>query len=298
MSEDTRQAVRFCIADIGITLRLDLPLEKLQWDNALLQFARECEDGPSIRCLHEGVPRMHVRQEDLVFDSQAGWSLYRVDGQHVFFLRDVVQGPDSPYVAAFFDQEFRTGEIHRLVRDSERSPLDGLLNHPLTHPLGQVLMICLLGQGRGLMVHACGIAHEGQGYLFCGQSTHGKTTMAHLWEGNATVLNDDRIILRRCNGRVWMYGTPWHGDRAFVSPRGVPLDKLFFLSKGPRNSAVSLVPADACAMALARSFPPIWDYRAMEFTLGFLSDLVSEIPCYNLAFVPDASIVEFVSCVQ
>jgi hypothetical protein len=295
---DNGRTIGFCIADIGIDLCSDLPLEELHWDEALLHFACDSEDGTLIHCTHGGVPPIDVTRGDLVFDSQGAWVLYHIDGRHVFLLRDVIPGPYSPYVAAIFAPDFAAGEIHTLVRDSEKSPTDGLLRHPLSHPLGQVLMICLLGQGRGLMVHACGIEHEGKGYLFCGHSTHGKTTMARLWAGQGSTLNDDRVVLRHRDGRVWMYGTPWHGDHASISCRGVPLDKVFFLKKSSRHTARLVRPAPACSMILARSFPPLWDGTAMSFTLGFLSDVVSEVACYELSFAADSSIVEFVTCME
>ena len=53
--------------------------------------------------------------------------------------------------------------------------------------------------------------------------------MARLWRDRALVLNDDRIVLRQKDGRIWRYGTPWHGDYDVVSPAGVPLEKIFFL---------------------------------------------------------------------
>ena len=72
-------------------------------------------------------------------------------------------------------------------------------------------MINLLGDGRGLVVHGCGMFDgSDEAYLFVGQSGAGKTTMARLWhaEPGVLILSDDRVILRSEPDGVWMYGTP------------------------------------------------------------------------------------------
>ena len=148
------------------------------------------------------------------------------------------------------------------------------------------------------MSHACGIDDEGRGYLFAGNSTHGKTTMARQWKGQATVLNDDRIVIREREGQYWIYGTPWHGELDQVAPHGVPLEKIFFLNHGAENTASQVAGVTAASKLLARAFPPLWDEAGMEFTLGFCDDLVASVPCYELDFVPRGEIVDYVRCLN
>jgi len=148
------------------------------------------------------------------------------------------------------------------------------------------------------MVHACGIDDGGRGYLFAGNSTHGKTTMARLWQDEALILNDDRIVLRRRGGRFWMYGMPWHGDYTGVSPQGVPLDKVFFLRHAEANEVHRREDVAACSMLLTRCFPPLWDAEGMRFTLDFCAQLVADVPCYELGFVPDKNVLDLVRCVE
>ena len=144
------------------------------------------------------------------------------------------------------------------------------------------------------MVHACGVDDGGRGYLFAGNSTHGKTTIARLWGHEASILNDDRIVLRKRAGRFWMYGTPWHGEYTATSPQGVPLEKIFFLRHAQLNTTSRKKGAAASAMLLARCFPPFWDAPCMEFTLDFCAELVDAVPCYELGFIPDKGVLETV----
>jgi hypothetical protein len=91
-----------------------------------------------------------------------------------------------------------------------------------------------------------------------------------------------------------MYGTPWHGDFKEHSSHGLPVAKLFFLRQGKKNFAQLKGGAEAVSMLLARSFPPFWDREGMAFAIEFCQRLVSTIPCYELTFVRDGSLIDFV----
>jgi hypothetical protein len=157
------------------------------------------------------------------------------------------------------------------------------------------LMILLLSRHKGMILHACGVRDEGRGYLFLGYSGDGKSTMANLWfENSATILNDDRIVIRERGGEFWMYGTPWHGDFKEWSSGGMPIRKMFFLSRGAENEAVPKQGADAVSMILARAFPPLWDEAGMAYTVDFCRRMVGKFPCYELRFTPGNDVLDFV----
>ncbi|MFH1627766.1 MAG: hypothetical protein ABIE47_03475 [Pseudomonadota bacterium] len=295
MSKIERKHIKFCVAGMCFSVSVDQPINSIRSDKTYEKFLCSAKPEVTIHAQYAGVPEIPLRDEDLIFDSQAAWSLYRVDGLNIFVQKDLVPSPTSPYLMAILDPSFRKGEVHSLIRESEKSPIDGLVPHPLDYPLGEVLMICLLAQGRGLMVQACGIDNGGCGHLFLGNSSHGKSTIAKLWfESGATVLNDDRIIVRERDGQFWMYGTPWHGTFNKVSPKGLPIHKIFFLRHGEKNSAVPKNGAEAVSMLLTRAFPPLWDQKGMEYTLGLLDRMASKLPCYDLNFLPDKNIIDFV----
>jgi hypothetical protein len=147
-----------------------------------------------------------------------------------------------------------------------------------------------------VLIHACGVDDGGRGYLFVGQSGHGKTTMARLWGPGATILSDDRIIVRRRDDRYVIFGTPWHGELDAAAAQEVPLDKVFVLRHAEASRAEPITGAAAAAILLARCFPPFWDRTGMSFTLDWLGRLVSEVPCYDLGFVPEPAVCDLVRC--
>jgi hypothetical protein len=292
----SQEPIVFQVAGVVFAISSDLPVEAPWLEDVYQDFLCTEEPQVTIQAHYGLMPQLVLRDEDRVFDSEVIWSLYRIGQQHVFALRSPVSGPE-PYRVALFDADFRRGEVYSRIPESE-GERDDYLPGPLDYPLSEVLMVCLLARGRGLMVHACGIDDGGRGYLFAGNSTHGKSTMAQLWEDKATVLNDDRIVLRQREGRFWMYGTPWHGDHTGVSPEGVPLEKIFFLRHAEDNQARRVEGVSAASMLLTRCYPSLWDAEGMGFSLDFCAQLVDSVPCYELGFRPDQGVVDVVRCVE
>jgi hypothetical protein len=221
------------------------------------------------------------------FDSGQTWALFHGGGRLVL-QNTSLRSETHPTRFLILASDLKSGDLH-MTGDTPQDV------DPLGYPLNQVLWILLLSQGRGLLFHACGIDGDGKGYLFLGNSGDGKSTTAKLWfDHGLTVLNDDRIIVREKKGKFWMYGTPWHGDFKEHSSHGLPIDKLFFLRHGKKNSAQAKSGAEAVSMLLSRSFPPFWDKEGMAFTIEHCQRLVSKTPCYELTFMPDAEMIDFV----
>jgi hypothetical protein len=284
------------IASIVFEISSDQPIESIRFEPEYKDFISKKKPDVTVCAHYDTIPNISLKEENIVFDSGGVWSLYMINGKHVFVLKSPVSGP-LPYRIAIFNSDFLQGNVYSRVLKLENPP-DDLLPNPIEYPLSEVLMLCLLAQGRGMMAHACGIEDNGKGYLFAGNSTHGKTTMARLWKDRALVLNDDRIVLRQRDGRFWMYGTPWHGDYTGVSPQGILLDKIFFLRHAQKNRALHVEGSTAASMLLTRSFLPLWHAKGMRFTLDFCAKLVDSISCFELGFVPDKKILNFVRCVK
>jgi hypothetical protein len=229
----------------------------------------------------------------LWFNSEHGWRLYQDRGRWVLWVRSLGR---NPYLAGSFSPDFHSGKI--FTSESEQEP--GKYIFPISYPLGELLMTNLLGTGYGIMLHSCGVIDSGSGIVFAGISSAGKTTTAHLWTGlvGARVLNDDHTILRKMDGQIRVYGTPWHGQGGMALAEDAPLKVIFILKHASSNQAVRLPPAQAASTLLVRTFAPLWSAPAMAFTLQFLDELCQAVPCYELGFVPDQSAVEYVRCLS
>lgn len=288
VGEKESKEFTIAIAGIGISFLFDQDLSELgleQRDNA---FVADLREGLKLRVHYGHAPDTKRKQK--IFDSGDTWAFYKSNGRYVL-QDDSLESASSPSTFIVLEPDLRSGEVFILYDASDRNPFPD----PIGYPLNQVLMILLLSLGKGILFHACGIDDNGSGYLFLGNSTDGKSTMAGLWsKKHATVLNDDRIVVREKDGEFWMYGTPWHGDFREISPEGIPIQKIFFLRHGEKNQAILHNGVGAVTMLLTRSFPPLWDKHGMTFTTELCHRIVNKIPCYELSFAPRTKIVDFV----
>ena len=226
-----------------------------------------------------------------VFDSGGVWQLFRDGDRLVFHLASPKFGA-LPYKTATLSSDFTDGVVHlrRACVDERR------LLYPLEYPLDELLITNWLALGRGVEVHACGVVdRDGTGYLFAGHSGAGKTTMAWQWceEAGVTVLSDDRIVLRKIGNQIWMYGTPWHGDAELASRGCAPLTRGFFLRHASRHEIIPVNGAQAVAKLFARSFPPFFSPRGVDFTLSLLADITQLAPFCELGFVPERAVLDY-----
>lgn len=240
---------------------------------------------------------LHQNVGKKIFDSGGYWSLFRNDGKLIFCL---FSPPSSPFPdkIAVLESNFKSIDIYFKKKPEIPSITTPTIN-PFQYPLDELLMINLLSSGLGLLVHACGIRIKGRGIIFPGTSGAGKSTLANLGRGKKdfTILSDDRIIIRKIDGRFWIYGTPWHGDAQVCSPERAPLERIFFLNQALENRAKGIERIDATSKLMVCSFPTFWSKEGMEFTLGFIDELTKEVPCYELGFLPDKSVFDLINSI-
>lgn len=227
----------------------------------------------------------------LLFDSGGLWQLHTHDGRFVYSFRSASFGA-TPYRTASFDPEFRHGVV-TLDRASfsGRPPAS-----PLEYPLDELMVINRLVFEEGVEIHGCGVVDSsGAGYLFPGQSGAGKSTISRLWaHAGATVVSDDRVVVRAGRDGFTMHGTPWHGDAEFAAPVSAPLSRVLLLRHAPRHALVALPPALAAARLFSCAFPVFHDARALDATVALLGRIVDRVPVHTLEFAPVASAIDFV----
>jgi hypothetical protein len=226
-----------------------------------------------------------VPSAEPLFVSGGLWTAYRQGRRLLYVIREPVRGR-APLSALLIDEPRRKGRLFL----APGAPF------ALHYPLDELLFQHHLARHGGMEVHACGVAEGGEALLFCGVSGAGKTTTARLWRRHrrgAEILSDDRMIVRERRGRLWAFGTPWHGSGRFASPRGLPLGGIFFLARGKPSVAPMSLSA-AAAELFARAFPPPWEAAGSARVLDLCARAAEEVPCARLRFRPDASAVRAV----
>jgi hypothetical protein len=266
----------------------------------------------NLEIIYSGLPAFNLTDKKSVFKNNNGaWELYYINKKIVFLLkypdflikRLCLRKPQTfPYYKiAIVNRNFDKVVIYRengykvFVRCKDRFIYRDKLIGSIEDILPVITSGFLCLNKRGILFHAAGVIDKGNGYLFVGSPGKGKTTIAKLFkENNATILNDDKIIVSKNNGDFWLYGTPWHGRCYTHSSCGVRLKRIFFIEHGIRNAIYYKKPSSDISLLFRHSHFPVWDKTATENTLDFCSQLSREIPMAELTFVPDRGIANFI----
>ena len=265
--------------------RLTLPADDL----ARRFLVAPCRPDVEIRSRWTDAPIVPAGEP--VFDSGPAWQLHRAAGAFLFTFRSA--DDPLPYKSARFDPAFTSGDVDVYRPRFAGRPADAV--DPLDYPLDELLAIHVLSQGRGTLVHACGVLDaRGRAYVFAGQSGAGKSTLARMCAeaSGLTMLSDERVVLRTDRDVVTVHGTPWHGDAMMVSPRSGPLAGVFFLRHAPAHEIVPMPASLASARLMACAFLPFHSQAAVEHTLTAVERAASAVACGELRFAPESSVVD------
>jgi len=273
----------FRIADISISIQGKVPESDLSIPPAYRPFMANGKADIRLR-MQRGKPDIPIQKK--IFDCPPIWTLFR--HKSITIIKLFSKRPDLK----------RTLVLQPTLEQAElyfANGSDHFLD-PFHGPVMELLMVNYLAQGRGVIIHGCAIARQDRGMLFVGESGAGKSTLATMWdqEKGVEVLSDDRTVVRKQGDEYWMYGTPWHGEAKYGSPRAVRLERIFFLRHGVNHSSKQASEIEAVSKFLTCSFPPYWDPRGMEFSMELFSDLAAQVPCEELTFKPERSVLNFI----
>lgn len=98
----------------------------------------------------------------------------------------------------------------------------------------------------GFFFHSSALELDGEGYLFTALSGTGKSTHTRNWRrafgDRVVMINDDKPLIRRINGRFYVCGTPWMGKSDIGCNRIAPIKAVFVLQRGEENRAEKISP--------------------------------------------------------
>ncbi|MDY6952524.1 MAG: hypothetical protein SWE60_13515, partial [Thermodesulfobacteriota bacterium] len=233
----------------------------------------------------------HRKDLEKVFSAGQAWSMYR-DGQD-YWMALTPPAFKAPIWMAKMDRTFtrvvvRCGE--ELV-SKEKGEIQ--VSDPVCYPLDQILLMHVLAQRRGALIHAAGIGINGMGYLFPGRSGAGKTTLTRQFavREDLELLSDDRMVIRGGNGAFRAFGTPWPGDAGIAQNKSLPLLGIFFITHGASNRIKDMTPQQALERLLPVTSIPWYDGEMIPPILSFCEDLISHVPVYELFFKPGIDLI-------
>lgn len=155
----------------------------------------------------------------------------------------------------------------------------------------ELLYSLILPEFKGILLHACGVKIKNKLFIFIASSEGGKSTLAKLaLKQGLSVLNDDRIILRKIKGKYFAFGNPWHGEVEITSSDYGKIEELFFLEKAKRNYIQKISKRDMVIRILSNVFYLKEDKENLKKVVEIVLDIVNNIKGYTLCFKPDLSI--------
>ncbi len=129
--------------------------------------------------------------------------------------------------------------------------------------------------------------------MFSGFSGVGKSTISKIWaDAGSQIINDDRLVIRKIDGKFYVYNTPmYYVDMS----KKAPLDAIYLIRHFPENKANRVNGALAVSKVMAFCIQNNFDKSFINKRLEFFSELCAATAIYELGFVPDSSVVTYIT---
>jgi hypothetical protein len=230
----------------------------------------------------------------MIFDACHGlWKLYEAEAGYYVETRQTHS--KRPFNRLLVDKECARGEIWTREQRHYTTGQRGWVPPMVINPVVELCLLTRLAREGGVLMHGAGVVEEGKGWVFTGASGAGKSTISDLYTAHGeTVLSDERIIIRKTANRFLLCGTHWHGTSQAVNGQVVPLDRLYVIRHGAGEHRLrKLSSIEMCRLGLQQCFLPHWDREGMTKTVDLFSELADRIECYDLAFLNQPDVIEF-----
>ena len=135
------------------------------------------------------------------------------------------------------------------------------------------------------LFHGSVVAVDGEAYLFTAKSGTGKSTHTALWRDlfgeRAVMINDDKPLLRVCEDRVIVYGTPYNGKHKLGTNTSAPLRAICILERAAENTIRPVTANEAYRTLVQQTYRPR-ESGALAKTLSLLDRAIGLVGLYRL----------------
>ena len=218
------------------------------------------------------------------------WAIYLKNDSWIYLGIQPNDKNSDYHRVAIFNHDYSQSEIYNPSEDAFRR---GNLGSLTLFPTDQLLIAQTLAPRHGCYLHSCGAIFDKQGLLFVGHSTAGKSTIAEMIKNDATILSDDRVIVRSWKEGLKIHGTWSHGDVTDVSPLSKDLRHILFLKKSVENR-IRLIKNKKLIFEnlLSCLIKPFVTAAWWESMLNLIDQITQTVPCYEMSFDKSGKIVE------
>ena len=278
-----------CIAGFNIRLQSE-KADNIAIEEIYLPFVSTDETKSTDIVINtvNGIPNELINDKNLLFEAkdqqQKYFSIYRHEQSYKFIVYNQKTDNQIQQIA-LLSKNFSEWVIYF-------NTLESNIVYPLSYPMGPLIFYYLTVKYNAIMIHASGVFDGEKGRIFTGFSGAGKTTMAYLWQKSGNrIINDDRLIIRKENDGYFMYNTPmFYTD----IPKKTLLHSVNLICHAPENFVAKLKGAKAVSRLMAFCIQHGYNNSFIEHHLEFLSELCTYLPVYEVGFVPDEKIVNYI----
>jgi hypothetical protein len=147
----------------------------------------------------------------------------------------------------------------------------------------------------GFLLHGASAIRNGRAFLFSGVSGAGKTTISRLAPRDAILLTDEISYVRRDPHGYRACGTPFAGELARPGENATaPIERLYFLAKGPENRIEPMETAEALRMLLRNILFFADDAELIKMVFRSANEFLSKVPPFRLTFYPDERVWDLI----
>lgn len=144
------------------------------------------------------------------------------------------------------------------------------------------------------VLHGVVMEYNGMGILVTAPSGTGKTTHTRMWRDreNALIINGDRCLCRKVDGKWYAYGMPWSGSSGEYINRKVLINAIVSLKQDSYNHVKSMTALEGTLCLMQRIFAPVWACDMQNSAFDIAEELGSAIPMLELYCRPDFESVD------
>lgn len=147
----------------------------------------------------------------------------------------------------------------------------------------------------GFLLHGASAIRNGRAFLFSGISGAGKTTISRLAPPDSTLLTDEISYVGKDGEGYRACGTPFAGELAQLGENAAaPIDRLFFLAKGPENRIDPIETPDALRMLLRNILFFADDSELVKMVFRSACEFLARVPAFRLTFYPDERVWDLI----
>lgn len=137
----------------------------------------------------------------------------------------------------------------------------------------------------GFFFHSSSLLLDGEAYVFSAPSGTGKSTHTSLWRElfgeKVTMINDDKPIIRRVDGKFKIFSTPWMGKSNIGNNISAPVKAVYILRQAKENKAQRVEVGEVFRDILEATLLP-GNREGIETLLSLLDGFFSTVKLFRL----------------